>query len=116
MRRVKRRPFAFDRFRALEQVIGAKSWFSDPSAPWQRGAVENANKRICRHMPGDTDLTEVRQHARLLLGPSEACRRFLCAHRSWYSLYFPIYGKTISTIDKKYTAIQTAVKFGMVNF
>lgn len=62
-----RRSFTFDRgtefagFRALEDGIGARSWFCDPSAPWQKGAVENANKRIRRFMPGDTDLAEVPQ-------------------------------------------------------
>ncbi|SCB17382.1 IS30 family transposase, partial [Rhizobium hainanense] len=59
--------FTFDRgtefagFRALEDGIGARSWFCDPSAPWQKGAVENANKRIRRFMPGDTDLAAVSQ-------------------------------------------------------
>lgn len=62
-----RRSFTFDRgtefagFRALEEGIGAKSWFCDPSAPWQKGAVENANKRIRRFMPGDTDLSTITQ-------------------------------------------------------
>ncbi|UXN67510.1 IS30 family transposase (plasmid) [Phyllobacterium sp. A18/5-2] len=57
-----RQSFTFDRgtkfagFRALEDGIGARSWFCDPSAPWQKGAVENINKRIRRFMPGDTDL------------------------------------------------------------
>jgi transposase, IS30 family len=62
-----RQSFTFDRgteftgFRALEDGIGARSWFCDPSAPWQKGAVENANKRIRRFMPGDTDLAAVSQ-------------------------------------------------------
>lgn len=62
-----RQSFTFDRgtefagFRALEDGIGARSWFCDPSAPWQKGAVENANKRIRRFLPGDTDLTDVSQ-------------------------------------------------------
>lgn len=62
-----RQSFTFDRgtefagFRALEDGIGARSWFCDPSAPWQKGAVENANKRIRRFMPGDTDLAVVSQ-------------------------------------------------------
>ncbi|MBB3424516.1 IS30 family transposase [Rhizobium sp. BK312] len=64
-----RQSFTFDRgtefagFRALEDGIGARSWFCDPSAPWQKGAVENANKCIRRFMPGDTDLAEVPQSA-----------------------------------------------------
>ncbi|SDA95671.1 transposase, IS30 family [Sinorhizobium sp. NFACC03] len=62
-----RQSFTFDRgtefagFRALEDGIGARSWFCDPSAPWQKGAVENTNKRIRRFMPGDTDLSAVSQ-------------------------------------------------------
>ncbi len=60
-----RQSFTFDRgtefagFRALEDGIGARSWFCDPSAPWQKGAVENANKRIRRFMPGDTGLAGI---------------------------------------------------------
>ncbi|MBB3395324.1 IS30 family transposase [Rhizobium sp. BK060] len=62
-----RQSFTFDRgtefrgFRALENGIGARSWFCDPNSPWQKGAVENTNKRIRRFMPGDTDLSNVAQ-------------------------------------------------------
>ena len=62
-----RQSFTFDRgtefagFRALEEGIGARSWFCDPSAPWQKGTVENANKRMRRFMPGATDLAAVSQ-------------------------------------------------------
>lgn len=64
-----RQSFTFDRgtefagFRALEDGIGAHSWFCDPSAPWQKGAVENTNKRVRRFLPGDTDLAAVSQGA-----------------------------------------------------
>lgn len=51
----------FTRVRALEDGTGARSWFCDPSAPWQKGAVENANNRIRRFMPCDTDLAHVSQ-------------------------------------------------------
>lgn len=63
-----RQSFTFDRgtefagFRALEDGIGARSWFCDPSAPWQKGAIENTNKRIRRFMPSKTDLAAVSQH------------------------------------------------------
>ncbi|MGF6177365.1 hypothetical protein [Ensifer sp. 4252] len=30
--------------------IRPRSWFFDPSAPWQKGAVENTNKRIGRFL------------------------------------------------------------------
>lgn len=53
----------FAGFRALEDGIGARNWFCDLSAPWQKGAVENANKRIRHFMPGDTDLAAVSQRA-----------------------------------------------------
>jgi IS30 family transposase len=62
-----RQSFTFDRgtesaaFRALEDGIGARSWFCDPSAPWQKGAVENANKRIRRYLPAKTDLSQMSQ-------------------------------------------------------
>lgn len=62
-----RQSFTFDRgtefaaFRALEDGIGAQSWFCDPSAPWQKGAVENANKRIRRFLPSNTDLSQMSQ-------------------------------------------------------
>lgn len=62
-----RQSFTFDRgtefaaFRALEDGIGARSWFCDPSAPWQKGAVENANKRIRRFLPSNTDLSQMSQ-------------------------------------------------------
>ncbi|MGR9244186.1 IS30 family transposase (plasmid) [Rhizobium leguminosarum] len=68
-----RQSFTFDRgtefagFRALEDGIGARSWFCDPSAPWQKGTVENANKRIRRYLPGTTDLAAVSQRGLLQL-------------------------------------------------
>ncbi|MDP9563559.1 UNVERIFIED_ORG: IS30 family transposase [Rhizobium nepotum] len=68
-----RQSFTFDRgtefagFRALEDGIGARSWFCDPSAPWQKGTVENANKRIRRFLPGTTDLAAVSQRDLLQL-------------------------------------------------
>lgn len=51
----------FAGFRALEDGIGASSWFCDPSAPWQKGTVENTNKRLRRYLPGNTDLMSVSQ-------------------------------------------------------
>lgn len=68
-----RQSFTFDRgtefagFRALEDEFGARSWFCDPSAPWQKGTVENANKRIRRYLPGTTDLAAVSQRDLLAL-------------------------------------------------
>lgn len=62
-----RRSFTFDRgskfmgYRALEDGMGARSWFCDPNSPWQKGAVENIDKRIRRYLPGNTDLAQVHQ-------------------------------------------------------
>lgn len=48
-------------YRALENGIGARSWYCDPNSPWQIGATEKITKRIRRYLPGDTDLTQVNQ-------------------------------------------------------
>lgn len=59
--------FTFDRgsefmgYRALDDGMGARSWFCDPNSPWQKGAIENINKRIRRFMPGNTNLARVDQ-------------------------------------------------------
>ncbi|CDZ33821.1 TRm24 transposase, partial CDS, partial [Neorhizobium galegae bv. officinalis] len=58
----------FAGFRALEGGIGARSWFCDPSSPWQKGAVENANKRIRRFLLGNTDLSNITQQQLVDLG------------------------------------------------
>jgi transposase, IS30 family len=49
-----RRSLTFDRglefvsWRELEAGMGTVAWFCDPQAPWQKGAVENMNRRIRR--------------------------------------------------------------------
>jgi IS30 family transposase len=40
----------------LKSGIGTESWFCDPQAPWQKGSVENLNKRARRYLPRDTQL------------------------------------------------------------
>ena len=32
------------------------TWFCDAYAAWQKGAIENANGRLRRHLPRDLDL------------------------------------------------------------
>lgn len=55
-----RRSLTFDRglefvsWRELEAGLGAQAWFCDPQAPWQKGSVENMNKRVRRYLPPDT--------------------------------------------------------------
>lgn len=50
------RGFEFVSWRELEAGMGTKAWFCDPQAPWQKGSVENMNKRVRRYLPRDTDL------------------------------------------------------------
>ena len=50
------RGFEFRAWRKLKSGIGTESWFCDPQAPWQKGAVENLNKRARRYLPRDTQL------------------------------------------------------------
>lgn len=64
-----RRSITFDRgfeFRAwpkLKSGIGTDSWFCDPQAPWQKGAVENLNNRARRYLPRDTQLAALSNRA-----------------------------------------------------
>lgn len=57
-----RRGTEFAGFMTLEEGIGARIWFCVPSALWQKGAVETANERIRRFMPGNSDLAAVSHH------------------------------------------------------
>lgn len=50
------RGFEFMSWRELEAGMGTKAWFCDPQAPWQKGSVENMNKRVRRDLPRDTAL------------------------------------------------------------
>lgn len=58
-----RQSITFDRgtefaaWRRLKTGIGADSWFCDPSAPWQKGTVENTNNRLRRYLPRSTEPT-----------------------------------------------------------
>lgn len=68
-----RRSITFDRglefvsWRELESGMGTKSWFCDPQAPWQKGSVENMNKRIRWHLPRDIALLELPAEAMIAL-------------------------------------------------
>lgn len=59
------RSFTFDRgteFSAWEQLdkgLGAETWFCDPRSPWQKGAVENANRRLRKFLPDNSNPFEV---------------------------------------------------------
>jgi IS30 family transposase len=47
----------FSAWNHLKEGIGADSWFCDPQAPWQKGTVENTNKRLRRYLPRSTEPT-----------------------------------------------------------
>lgn len=55
-----RQSLTFDRglefvsWRELEKGMGMAAWFCDPQAPWQKGTVENTNKRVRRYLPPET--------------------------------------------------------------
>lgn len=54
---VARRSITFDRgtefvaWPHLQSETGTQAWFCDPSAPWQKGTVENTNRRARRWLP-----------------------------------------------------------------
>ncbi len=56
-----RRSVTFDRgsefidWPHLQAELGARTWFCDPQSPWQKGSIENANKRLRRFICRDTD-------------------------------------------------------------
>lgn len=62
-----RQSFTFDRgteftaWRRLKDGLGAETWFCDPSAPWQKGSVENTNRRLRRYLLRSTDLVSIRE-------------------------------------------------------
>lgn len=50
------RGIEFSGWRKLQSGIGTSAWFCDPQAPWQKGSVENLNKRARRYLPRDTPI------------------------------------------------------------
>jgi IS30 family transposase len=53
------RGFEFVSWRRLKQGMGTDAWFCDPSAPWQKGSVENMNRRVRRYLPRETAVLSV---------------------------------------------------------
>lgn len=43
----------------LQADIGTQTWFCDPSVPWQKGTVENTNRRARRWLPCNLDMGRV---------------------------------------------------------
>lgn len=56
-----RRSITFDRgteftdWPYLQAGLGVQTWFCDPQAPWQKGTVENTNRRARKWLPRDID-------------------------------------------------------------
>jgi IS30 family transposase len=50
------RGFEFMSYPLLRRDLGMASYFCDPQAPWQKGAVESNNNRIRRFLPRETNL------------------------------------------------------------
>lgn len=48
-----RQSLTFDR--GLEHDMGTTAWFCDPQAPWQKGTVENTNRRARKWLLRDVD-------------------------------------------------------------
>lgn len=55
------RGIEFSGWRKLKSGIGTEAWFCDPQAPWQKGSVENLNKRARRYLPRDTPIAALSQ-------------------------------------------------------
>ena len=53
------RGFEFVSWKELHKGMGTKAWFCDPQAPWQKGTVENTNKRVRRYLPRETPIYAV---------------------------------------------------------
>ena len=57
-----RRSITFDRgteFVSRPHLLaqpGTRTWFCDPSTPWQKGTVENTNRRLRRRLPRQRDV------------------------------------------------------------
>jgi IS30 family transposase len=56
-----RRSITFDRgtefmdWPYLQAGLGVQTWFCDPQSPWQKGTVENTNRRVRKWLPRDAD-------------------------------------------------------------
>lgn len=46
----------------LQAEIGTQTWFCDPSSPWQKGTVENTDRRLRRCLPRMRNLAMVSDH------------------------------------------------------
>jgi IS30 family transposase len=49
----------FASYGRLQGSLGMTAYFCQPSAPWQKGSVENSNGRVRRFLPSETDIARV---------------------------------------------------------
>ena len=76
-----RRSVTFDRgleflaWRGLTNATGIDVWFCDPQAPHQKGAVENANGRVRRWLPSETQVADLAEDALTKLVPGSTAPR-----------------------------------------
>ena len=47
---------AFARHTLLREALGMATWFCDAYASWQKGGIENANGRLRRWLPRQTNI------------------------------------------------------------
>lgn len=65
---IARRSITFDRgtefvsWPHLQAQTGTQTWFCDPSSPWQKGTVENTNRRARRWLPRKRDIRKLTDH------------------------------------------------------
>ena len=46
----------------LAKRLGLKTYFCDAYAPWQKGGIENAIRRMRRQLPRKSDLAKISQN------------------------------------------------------
>lgn len=57
------RGFEFTAWRELKKGMGTEAWFCDPQALWQKGSVENLNKRARCYLPREVAVGALSAHA-----------------------------------------------------
>lgn len=55
-------PKKYEGYFGMQAEIGTQMWFCDPSSPWQKGTVENTNRRARRWLPRKRDITAASDH------------------------------------------------------
>jgi len=56
------RGIKFRNWTKLKPGIGTEAWFCDPQELWQKGSVENLNKRARRYLPRDAPVAALSNH------------------------------------------------------